>query len=76
MLPFVVTVFVLLLPAMVPGSNPIHFGFMEKLFNRCNSPKHFIDSNSPILARGILPTDTNSELDCFLTVTLRLNDIF
>ena len=46
---------------LISGLHSEHFGFMEKLFRKCNSPSKIIDSKSPILAKAILPTMTMSK---------------
>ena len=48
-----------------PGQNLDQFGFMKKLFKKCNNPANFIETRTPILAKGIPPTRTISKLQIF-----------
>ena len=38
------------------GQKLEHYGYMEKLYRKCNAPKNVIVTRSQILAKEILPT--------------------
>ena len=53
----------------MPCHNLDQFEFMKKLFKKCNNPNNQIDAVTPILAKGIAPTLTISELCILFQIT-------
>ena len=67
---YMMTLLLLLVLEPSPCQNLDQFGFMKKLFKKCNNPANFIETRTPILAKGIPPSVTISKLQIFSTIAI------